>query len=314
MALLFLKVINMKTQLGLGKGLGALIPSSIQKGLTSIVSDDNGSDSGIIALVDITKVRTNRFQPRIMFDPMALAELSQSIKEHGVIQPITVRRQHDGYELISGERRIRASIEAGLDKIPAYILDITSNEAMIELALIENVQRENLNDIEIAMGYQLLIDECSLSQELIAQKVGKNRSTISNFLRLLKLPTIVQQQLAVHAITNGHARALLSLSNPEDQIRLCQEIMTYDYSVRKTEEIIKGASLSSDTASAKGKKHNSSNSIKANPAIVSIEDKLRDHFATQVKIHVSSNEQGSLHIDFYSFDDLQRLLDIIKVD
>jgi ParB family chromosome partitioning protein len=314
MALLFQKVINMKTQLGLGKGLGALIPSSIQKGLTSIVSDDNGSDSGIIALVDITKVRTNRFQPRIMFDPMALAELSQSIKEHGVIQPITVRRQHDGYELISGERRIRASIEAGLDKIPAYILDITSNEAMIELALIENVQRENLNDIEIAMGYQLLIDECSLSQELIAQKVGKNRSTISNFLRLLKLPTIVQQQLAVHAITNGHARALLGLSNPEDQIRLCQEIMTYDYSVRKTEEIIKDVSLSSGTAYAKGKKNNSSISIKASPAILSIEDKLRDHFATQVKIHVTSNEQGSLHIDFYSFDDLQRLLDIIKVD
>ena len=314
MALLFLKVINMKTQLGLGKGLGALIPSSIQKGLTSIVSDDNGSDSGIIALVDITKVRTNRFQPRIMFDPMALAELSQSIKEHGVIQPITVRRQHDGYELISGERRIRASIEAGLDKIPAYILDITSNEAMIELALIENVQRENLNDIEIAMGYQLLIDECSLSQELIAQKVGKNRSTISNFLRLLKLPTIVQQQLAVHAITNGHARALLGLSNPEDQIRLCQEIMTYDYSVRKTEEIIKDVSLSSGTAYSKGKKNNSSISIKSSPAILSIEDKLRDHFATQVKIHVSSNEQGSLHIDFYSFDDLQRLLDIIKVD
>jgi ParB family chromosome partitioning protein len=304
----------MKTQLGLGKGLGALIPSAIQKGLTSIVSDDNGYDSGIIALVDITKVRTNRFQPRIMFDPIALAELSKSIKEHGVIQPITVRRQHDGYELISGERRIRASIEAGLDKIPAYILDITSNEAMIELALIENVQRENLNDIEIAMGYQLLIDECSLSQDLIAQKVGKNRSTISNFLRLLKLPSIVQQQLALHAISNGHARALLGLSNPEDQIQLCQEIIMHDYSVRKTEEIIKDISKSSDTSSAKGRKSNPSISTKANPAILSIEDKLRDHFATQVKIHVSSNEQGSLHIDFYSFDDLQRLLDIIKVD
>jgi ParB family chromosome partitioning protein len=304
----------MKTQLGLGKGLGALIPSAIQKGLTSIVSDDNGYDSGIIALVDITKVRTNRFQPRIMFDPIALAELSKSIKEHGVIQPITVRRQHDGYELISGERRIRASIEAGLDKIPAYILDITSNEAMIELALIENVQRENLNDIEIAMGYQLLIDECSLSQDLIAQKVGKNRSTISNFLRLLKLPSIVQQQLALHAISNGHARALLGLSNPEDQIQLCQDIIMHDYSVRKTEEIIKDISKSSDTSSAKGKKSNPSISTKANPAILSIEDKLRDHFATQVKIHVSSNEQGSLHIDFYSFDDLQRLLDIIKVD
>jgi ParB family chromosome partitioning protein len=304
----------MKTQLGLGKGLGALIPSAIQKGLTSIVSDDNGYDSGIIALVDITKVRTNRFQPRIMFDPIALAELSKSIKEHGVIQPITVRRQHDGYELISGERRIRASIEAGLDKIPAYILDITSNEAMIELALIENVQRENLNDIEIAMGYQLLIDECSLSQDLIAQKVGKNRSTISNFLRLLKLPSIVQQQLALHAISNGHARALLGLSNPEDQIQLCQDIIMHDYSVRKTEEIIKDISKSSDTSSAKGKKSNPSVSTKANPAILSIEDKLRDHFATQVKIHVSSNEQGSLHIDFYSFDDLQRLLDIIKVD
>ena len=314
MDLSFLKVINMKTQLGLGKGLGALIPSAIQKGFTSIVSDDNGYDSGIIALVDITKVRTNRFQPRIMFDPIALAELSKSIKEHGVIQPITVRRQHDGYELISGERRIRASIEAGLDKIPAYILDITSNEAMIELALIENVQRENLNDIEIAMGYQLLIDECSLSQDLIAQKVGKNRSTISNFLRLLKLPSIVQQQLALHAISNGHARALLGLSNPEDQIQLCQEIIMHDYSVRKTEEIIKDASKSSDTISAKGKKSNHPISTKANPAILSIEDTLRDHFATQVKIHVSSNEQGSLHIDFYSFDDLQRLLDIIKVD
>ena len=310
----FLKVINMKTQLGLGKGLGALIPSAIQKGLTSIISDDNGYDSGIIALVDITKVRTNRFQPRIMFDPIALAELSKSIKEHGVIQPITVRRQHDGYELISGERRIRASIEAGLDKIPAYILDITSNEAMIELALIENVQRENLNDIEIAMGYQLLIDECSLSQDLIAQKVGKNRSTISNYLRLLKLPSIVQQQLALHAISNGHARALLGLSNPDDQIQLCQEIIMHDYSVRKTEHIIKDFSKSSDTSSSQGKKNKASVSSKTNPTIVSIEDKLRDHFATQVKIHVSSNEQGSLHIDFYSFDDLQRLLDIIKVD
>ena len=185
---------------------------------------------------------------------------------------------------------------------------------MIELALIENVQRENLNDIEIAMGYQLLIDECSLSQDLIAQKVGKNRSTISNFLRLLKLPSIVQQQLALHAISNGHARALLGLSNPEDQIQLCQDIIMHDYSVRKTEEIIKDISKSSDTSSAKGKKSNPSISTKANPAILSIEDKLRDHFATQVKIHVSSNEQGSLHIDFYSFDDLQRLLDIIKVD
>lgn len=304
----------MKTQLGLGKGLGALIPSVIQKGFTSIVSDDNGYNSGIIALVDITKVRTNRFQPRIMFDPIALAELAMSIKEHGVIQPITVRRQHDGYELISGERRIRASIEAGLDKIPAYILDITSNEAMIELALIENVQRENLNDIEIAMGYQLLIDECSLSQDVIAQKVGKNRSTISNYLRLLKLPTIVQQQLALHAITNGHARALLGLSNPEDQIQLCQEIILHDYSVRKTEHIIKDGSKSTDKTSLQGKKKKRSISSKTNPIIVSIEDKLRDHFATQVKIHVSSNEQGSLHIDFYSFDDLQRLLDIIQMD
>jgi len=301
----------MKSPLGLGKGLGALIPGNQDNPSKTVEQQDENR----IGLIDITKIKTNPFQPRVIFDQTALEELVDSIKLHGVIQPITVRKSiGNTYELISGERRIRASIEAGLEKIPAFIVDIDTNEAMIELAIIENVQRENLNDIEIAMGYQLLIDECSLSQELIAQKVGKNRSTISNFLRLLKLPTIVQQQLAVHAITNGHARALLSLSNPEDQIRLCQEIMTYDYSVRKTEEIIKDVSLSSAKASTKVKKHNSSNSIKANPAIVSIEDKLRDHFATQVKIHVSSNEQGSLHIDFYSFDDLQRLLDIIKVD
>ena len=171
--------------LGLGKGLGALIPKDAPSPeVIATLPVDDGSIIGATAKIDITKVRPNRFQPRQDFDVEALAELSRSIKEKGVIQPITVRRVANGYELVAGERRVRASIEAGLTLIPAYILDVNTDADMLELALIENVQRENLNPIEVALGYQRLIEECNLMQEEVAVKVGKDRSTVTNFLRL----------------------------------------------------------------------------------------------------------------------------------
>ena len=303
----------MKNQTGLGKGLSALIPQNTSVAQAPINNDD-GKTTGVIALVEITKVKANPFQPRIVFNPEALADLVQSIVEHGVIQPITVRRSGNGYELISGERRIRASIEAGLDTIPAYIVDIGSDESMIELALIENVQRENLNDIEIAMGYQLLIHECNLNQDQVAQKVGKNRATISNFLRLLKLPNEVQQMLATRAISNGHARALLSLTSSQNQIEIAHKIVEEDLSVRDTEDLIKTMMGGLPSKKSKKKSTGASKSHPSKPldtSLLAIEDQLREHFATQVSINVKAGENGSLEIAFYSFDDLQRLVDLI---
>lgn len=226
----------MKSPLGLGKGLGALIPGNQDNPSKTVEQQDENR----IGLIDITRIKTNPFQPRVIFDQTALEELVDSIKLHGVIQPITVRKSiGNTYELISGERRIRASIEAGLEKIPAFIVDIDTNEAMIELAIIENVQRENLNDIEVAMGYQMLMDHCKLTQEEVAAKVGKDRATVANFLRLLKLPSEIQQLVAMKELSNGHARALLSLQSPDNQRLIAQRIIDEQLSVRQTEDIIR---------------------------------------------------------------------------
>ncbi len=181
----------------LGRGLSALIPKTTVKEV-SVRSDDIGRDSGgegVIARIDLARIRPNPFQPRAEFDPESLSELTRSIVEKGVIQPITVRRVTDGYQLISGERRLRAAHSAGLEQIPAYIISVESDEEMLELALVENIQRETLNPIEIATAYKRLIEECHLTQEDVAEKVGKDRTTVTNFLRLLKLPEEIQNGL-----------------------------------------------------------------------------------------------------------------------
>jgi len=297
--------------MGLGKGLGALISSNPDTN----GKQQNASPEEGIAYIDITKIKTNPFQPRVIFDPQALADLVESIKVHGVLQPIAVRKSKDNtYELIAGERRIRASIEAGFEKIPAYILEVTTNEAMIELAIIENVQRENLNDIEVAMGYQLLIEECKLTQEEVSAKVGKDRATVSNYLRLLKLPLDIQQKVALKELTNGHARALLSLNSPDNQRLIADRIIDEELSVRETEEIIRelmGGSKKTSKKSAKKKQSSSTSNRPLSNDLIALEDSLREHFTTQVSIQLKEHETGKVEIAFFSLDDLQRVIELI---
>lgn len=224
---------------GLGRGLDAILESPE----TDITSRDISGDyvAGAVAEIDINLIEANPFQPRIEFDEEALAELAQSIKEQGIIQPITVRKLgYNRYQLISGERRLRASKLAGLSKIPAFIR-IANDEQMLELALIENIHRENLNAIEVAISYQRLIDECSLTQEQLSERVGKSRSAIANFLRLLKLPAEIQIALRDGHISMAHARALINVEDKESQLRILQQIIEDDLSVRQTEELAQRA-------------------------------------------------------------------------
>ena len=301
----------MKSPMGLGKGLGALIPGNADNKTT----DQDAKEGFGIGLIDITKIKTNPYQPRVIFDSQALEELVESIKIHGVIQPITVRKSTGNtYELISGERRIRASIEAGLDQIPAFVMDIDSNEEMIELAIIENVQRENLNDIEVAMGYQMLIDQCNLTQEEVGIKVGKDRATITNFLRLLKLPSDIQQKVALKQLSNGHARALLSLQSPDNQRIIAERIIHEELSVRETESIIRELMGGSKKTTKRKGTSIKSHSIPKQPLnndLLALEDALREHFTTQVSIHLKDQETGKVEITFFSLDDLQRVIDLI---
>ena len=233
---------NHKTKSVLGKGLSALIPRGplreepISPGA---LPKDEGLDNVIVA-VEVSKVRPNPYQPRQNFDPESLNELKRSIMEKGVIQPVTVRRVAEGnYELISGERRIRASQEAGLKTIPAYIIKVSSDEEMLELALVENLQREHLNPLEIAVSYQRLIDECRLTQEEVAQKIGKDRTTVTNFLRLLKLPEKIKDSLRKDEISMGHARALIALPDEKVQLRMHERIVKQGLSVRNVESLVK---------------------------------------------------------------------------
>jgi ParB family chromosome partitioning protein len=294
--------------------LSALIPREIPPiDNPSALRVDNGTISGEIALIEITKVRPNRYQPRQDFDPAALEELTQSIKEKGVIQPITVVRVNDGYELIAGERRVRASIEAGLTMIPAYILEVEREADMLELAIIENIQRENLNPIEVALGYQRLIDECHLTQEEVAAKVGKDRTTVTNFLRLLKLSKPVQDALRTKAITMGHARALLALQDPQQLVHVLNEIIAKDLSVRATEEYVRQVSKGSVRTKKKARSESTRpiDSPEVQSTLDEIERQLRRIFATKVRVKTKSpNGSGTIEIDFYSIEDLERLLDL----
>ena len=219
----------------LGRGLDALLQSPE----TDITSRDiSGSYvAGAIAEIDINLIEANPFQPRTEFDETALQELANSIKEQGVIQPVTVRKLgYNKYQLISGERRWRASKLAGLNKIPVFIR-IANDEQMLELALIENIHRENLNAIEVAISYQRLIDECNMTQEEVSEKVGKSRSAVTNFLRLLKLPAEVQIAIRDGHISMGHARALINIDDKEQQLKLLQQIVEEEMNVRQTEEL-----------------------------------------------------------------------------
>jgi len=284
----------MKTK-RLGKGLGALIPDQIQESDPVPTTDEN------LVQVKVTDVKPNPYQPRIKFDEKALTELKDSIKEKGLIQPITVRRQNSHYELIAGERRLRAVKEVGLTKIPAYIMKVDTKEEMLELAIVENVQRERLNPIEQANAYQRLIDECNLTQDEIAQKIGKERSTITNMLRLLRLPEPIQESVEKGEISVGHARTLLSLESTENQIQLWKKLLKNEYSVRRLEKIVK------ELIEVKQKKP--IDTKRKSVHIFKVEEKLRNLFGTKVMVR-SKNEGGSIEIEFYSPEDFNRLLEI----
>lgn len=280
---------------------------------------DDGRSVGTICAIDIAKVRPNPFQPRVDFNVQALEELKHSILENGVIQPITVRRVENGFELISGERRVRASIDAGLTEIPAYILNVESDRGMLELALIENVQRENLNPIEVALGYQRLIKECELTQEEVSKKVGKDRSTVTNFLRLLKLPQPIQVSLRNNEISMGHARALLTIPDDRERLEVWRKVRDEALSVRRTEAIVK--QIAHPNSNGRGKEPRAAEPQKENGAartqldrmFTEISNRLQHVLGTQVRIKTGPEGDGSITIDFYTSEDLERLLELFAI-
>ena len=290
----------------LGRGLNALIPKVPSKEV-SIRRDEIGMDTGdvgIMARVNIDQIRPNPFQPRTEFDPETLAELTRSIVEKGVIQPITVRRVEGGYQLVTGERRLRAAQSAGLSQIPTYIIAVDSDEEMLELALIENIQRDTLNPIEIAHAYKRLVDECHLTQEEVADKVGKDRTTVANFVRLLKLPLEIQVGLRKHQISMGHARALINVPLESMQLRLYHKIVDSGLSVRKIEQLAKASGKPSDIRIRKTGGREVSTSVQ------SVEEKLRLTLGTKVIVREKEGGRGEIVIEFYSLDDFDRLLDL----
>jgi ParB family chromosome partitioning protein len=292
----------------LGKGLSALIPriNTDEAVAPTLLPQDSGEDN-VIAAIEVSKIRPNPFQPRTDFDPQTLDELKRSILEKGVIQPVTVRRTLDQkYELISGERRVRASQEAGLKTIPAYIIRVESDAEMLELALIENLQREHLNPIEVAQSYKRLIEECNLTQEEVGQKIGKDRSTVTNFLRLLKLPEKIQLALRKDAITMGHARALITLPDEKTQVRVFEKIVKNGLSVRKVEEFVK------TFGETPKKKVVSFSSTRAESDLQTIESRLRHSLGTKVTVHHKSSGSGEIVIEYYNADDLERLLELLE--
>lgn len=300
-----------RTKSVLGKGLSALIPRIPERGeLSSAVSlpKDSGQVSATIE-IEVSKISPNPFQPRQDFDQRSLDELKQSIKQNGIIQPITVRRLVSGtYELISGERRVRASQELGLKTIPAYVMQVNSDAEMLELGLIENLQREDLNPIEVALSFKRLIDECNLTQDQVAEKVGKERSTVTNFLRLLKLPEKIQHGVRENKISMGHARSLLAVSDEKKQLKLYNKIISEGWSVRKIEDVVKGG----DGKALKKKSSGGSSTMKGSSAFQSIETKLRHKFGTKVVVRKNNNGGGEIAIEYYNPDDLERILELLE--
>jgi ParB family transcriptional regulator, chromosome partitioning protein len=290
---------------GLGKGLSALFENrNIDPNNPN--GDSAGTDTGKQLLIEIEKIRANPFQPREDFDDSKLNELSKSIRKKGVLQPITLKVAKDGngYLLISGERRLRAAKLAGLRTIPAFIYetDDESKENLLELALIENVQRDDLNAMELSDSYRRLIDECDLTQEQIAEKVSKQRSTVANFLRLQNLPQEVKISLRKNEITEGHARNILRLDSAEAQIELWKRIVNESLSVRKLEQIT--------DKQAKKKKKRKQDTSSAGSEYVEIQNKLREYFGTRVIVKPKTKQTGEIIIEYYSNDDLERIIEL----
>jgi len=317
----------MAKKAALGKGLSALLPQTN--------ADDPGQPdptggtrtrlynfeerrrlAGRVAELDLEAIRPNPYQPRKDFDEAALDELAASIRQLGIIQPLTVRSLGgDHYELISGERRLRASRRAGLKRVPAYVRE-ADTEAMLEMAIVENVQREDLNPVEVALGYQRLIEEVGLTQEQVADKVGKNRSTVANALRLLKLPPRVQASLREGTLTSGHARALVSIEDDAAQLALHREILDDGLSVREVESRVRRLRTASEsrqsTSSTPKTTATGELATRDRLEVEAVEARLREALATQVQLrHKAADGSGSITISYYSAEDLERVVELV---
>ena len=278
----------------LGRGLGALIDDA-----------EKLQQSAGINEIELSKIEANPFQPRTKFDEEALSELAASIKEIGLIQPITIRKvSEDKYQIIAGERRFRAAQIAGLESIPAYIRK-AKDEGMLEMALVENIQREDLDSIEIALSYQRLIDELEFTQEELSSRVGKKRSTITNYLRLLKLPAIIQKGIIDKQISMGHARAIISVENQETQISIFNQTIKFGYSVRKVEEIVRNLN-EEKSQEKKGSAKKFPNEYRG------IKKQLDTIFNSKIDFTMNEKGKGKIVIPFKSATDLERIVKIIE--
>ena len=289
----------------LGKGLGALISESSTYQAKTV---KEAISTGSIAFIDVEKVETNPFQPRVKFDEIALGELAESIKQLGVIQPITVRKIKDNkFQLISGERRLRASKIIGLEQIPAFVRDANDQE-MLEFSLVENIQREDLNAIEVAITYQRLIDECSLTQEKLSERTGKGRSTVANYLRLLNLPPEIQAGLRASKITSGHARALVTIADKYNQLKIYYKILSGGLSVRITEELVKEVNQPME----KEKKEKAEKYIPEN--FLKHRDVLSNKLNTKIDIKVNKKGKGKIVINFKNEEELEKIVTKLKME
>ena len=287
----------------LGRGLSALLENA-----STDITGSEAKPLNSISEIPISQVQANPFQPRDVFEETALNELAESIKIHGIIQPITVRKLgYDSYQIISGERRTRAARIAGLTKIPAYIR-LADDQGMLEMALIENIQREELNAMEIAFSYKRLLDECSLNQEQLGDRVGKNRSTVNNYLRLLKLPDNIQVAIRDNEITMGHARAIINIEDADEQQYLFNKMVEDSLSVRDVETLVRQAHerVEEKKASNPAKKKAETPS-----SFIEFQQTLSNKFDTKVKIKADERGRGSLVIPFKSQQDLKRLIDLL---
>lgn len=302
-----------KKKSSLGRGLASILGRNISNIPIKEINNNNESvpqSSAIKNDILITQIEMNPFQPRAEFNQEKLNELAVSIEQLGIIQPITVRKMgHDKFQLISGERRFRASQIAGLEKIPAFIR-IANDQEMLEMALVENIQRENLNPIEVALSYQRLIDEVKLTQEECSERVGKNRSTVTNFLRLLKLPEIIQKGLKEGVISNGHAKALLSIKNTKTQINLFYDTAANGYSVRELEQMAKDFSDKTFNRISKAKNTNTPNPLLfLHQKIIHDLSKIINQ---NVELKRNQKGKGKLIISFNNDDDLERIFKFIN--
>ena len=303
-------MIDNKKKGGLGRGLSALLSDDKASADKEIGKTAIANQAGVVIYVPLTQVEVNPFQPRSTFEEESLQELSESIKIHGVIQPITVRKiEGNKYQLIAGERRLRASKIAGKADIPAYVRAASDQES-IEIALIENIQREDLNPLEIAINYKRLMDECDLTQDKLAERLSKNRSTVTNFIRLLKLPPDIQAALRDNKITMGHAKALLAIDHLPTLLSTFKETVAKGLSVRQTEDLVRSVN---DTTIKPPSAEKAAN-IRASENDIflrKITDKISSTLGTRVSIIRTKEGKGEIAIKFYNDTDLERLVDLL---